>query len=109
MSLHTWRDLVIVIWGIVSIVLVLIRLALASGTLYFGLKGMRLAHRFTNTTVKEYLGKGLEIAKKVEERSARLPGAPGVGKGVPEVVATIQELREMDPPFRSRKKTWLPF
>jgi hypothetical protein len=108
MSLYTWRDLVIVIWGIVSILLVLIRIALAAGTLFFGLKFMRIAHKFTNTTVKQYLDRGLEIAKKVEERTARLPGAPGAGTGVPEVVNTIQELREMEPPFRSRKRTWSP-
>ncbi len=109
MSLHSWRDLVIVIWGIISILLVLIRLALASGTLFFGLKAMRAAHKFSNTTVKQYLDKGLEIAKKIEERTARLPGAPGVGTGLPVVVSTIEELREMPPPFRSRKRTWLPF
>jgi len=107
-SLSDVRDFVIVIWGIVSILLVLIRLAMAAGTLYFGMKGMRIAHRFTNTQVRQYLDKGLEIAMKVEGRTARLPGAPGAGRSATDLVATVQEIREMNPPFRSRKKSWRP-
>ncbi len=108
MDLSDWRDAVVVVAGIFAILIALVRLAIAAGTLYFGAKGIRLAHRFMDKNVKQYMDKGLEISKKVEERTARLPGAPGAGRGIAEVVGTVQELREMDPPFRSRKKTWRP-
>lgn len=103
------RDLVIVIWGIIAIVLVLIRLALVSGTLFFGRKGMKKLDQLTDEKVKPALSKALEIAQKIEARTAKLPGAPGSLGGPAEMIGAVQELKSIEPPFRSRKKTWLPF
>ncbi len=109
MALSDVRDLVIVIWGIVSILLVLIRLAISGATLFFGTKGMRALHRLTNDKVKPALDKALEIAQKIEERTAKLPGAPGSLGGPAELASAVSDIRSIEPPFRSRKRTWIPF
>jgi hypothetical protein len=103
------RDLVIVLWGVVSILLVLIRLVLAGGTLFFGRKLMRLLHRQTDERIRPALERALQISQNLRDRTAKLPGAPGSTGGPAELVEVVNEVRELRPPFRSRKRSWLPF
>lgn len=109
MSIGDVRDFVLVVWGIISILLTLVLLVLAAAILYFGRKGMKFVHRQLPERVQPALKRANDIAQKVQDRTARLPGAPGATGGVGELVGAVRSARESGPPFRSRRKTWLPF
>ncbi|MHB8575555.1 MAG: hypothetical protein ACYDCQ_09505 [Dehalococcoidia bacterium] len=108
-ALSDVRDFVIVIWGIVSILLVLIRLAMVGGILWFGRKGMRFLHRQTRERAQPALSKALQFSQNVRDRTARLPGAPGSTGGAAELVEVVRDVREMDPPFKRKTRSWRPF
>src|SRR5437588_12777563 len=81
------RDLVVVIAGVIWIILLLIRLAIAAGTLYIGRKLVRLGQRQVDQRVQPALEKALSISQSVRDRTARFPGAPGSTGGPTESVS----------------------
>jgi hypothetical protein len=108
-ALSDVRDLVVVLWGFISILLTLILLVIAAGIFWFGRKSMSAAHRALNKQGVESLSRVQKLADKLRDRTAKLPGAPGSQASAAELVSTVQEIREMDPPFRRKVKSWRPF
>jgi hypothetical protein len=109
MNIADVRDGVVVVAGIIYILLTLIVLVVLAAILYLGRKAMRAVHRLVKTKVVTALNRAQEIATKIEERTAALPGAPGASGGVTDVVDVVRDARAISPPFRSRKRTWRPF
>jgi hypothetical protein len=108
-SLDWWADLWTVIAGIMYAVLGLILLAILVVIFIYGRKGMKAVHGFTRTKAVPALDRARSITELVQERTAALPGAPHSTGGVTEIAVTVQQVRETKPPFRSRKRTWIPF
>jgi len=112
-SLGDVRDAVIVVWGAISILLTLGVLAVAIALLYLGRRGMRVVHRLKRQRLVPAIERGDRLARRVQEITARLPGAPGATGGMREFISSIRGAREtvqkIEPPFRSRRRTWLPF
>lgn len=113
MSIGDVRDFVIVIWGVISILLTLIMLIIVGAIFYFGRKGMKAVHRAYRGKVVTAVDRVAAIAIKVENRTATLPGAPGATGGIGEFIASLrgakEQVEEAKPPFRSRRRVWLPF
>ena len=113
MSIGDVRDFVIVIWGAISILLTLIMLAIAVAIFYFGRKGMKAAHRAFHTKVEQPMERVAKLATRIEEQTANLPGAPGATGGIGDFIASLrgakEKLDDSKPPFRSRRRVWLPF
>jgi len=103
------RDLVLVLWGAVSILLTLIVLIVVAAILWFGRKGTAALHRLLNERGVPQLARVQKLADQVRDRTARLPGAPGSEAGPGELISAVQELKEIEPPFRRRIKSWRPF
>jgi len=108
MDLGDVRDFVLVVWGIVSILLTLVVLAVMVAVLYFGRKGMKSLDRLTNVRLVGVLNRVQAINEKVRDRTAALPGAPGSTAGATELIRTVGEVRAMDPPFKRKTKSWRP-
>ena len=109
MSLNDWANLLFAIAGSMWAVITLF-LAIASAlVLYFGLKGMRAAHELMATKVIPAVERAQAVADQVQERTAILPGAPGSDSRIVDLPAAVRGIAEIEPPFRSRKRTWLPF
>ena len=106
------RDLVLVVWGSVSILLTLILLVIVAVILYFGRKGMSAVHHQVETRGVKLLDRANAIAVKVRDRTAAFPGAPGSEAGATALVSAVSDLKELkdiDPPFRRKVKSWRPF
>ena len=67
--------------------------------------------RSNNTEPIEHPAKYSQI--DVEDQTARLPGAPGATGGLGDFIASLrgakEQLDDSKPPFRSRRRVWLPF
>jgi hypothetical protein len=107
------RDAVIVVWGAIASLLTLGVLAVMVALLYFGRRGMRAVHRLKQQRLVPAIERSDRLARRAQEFTARLPGAPGATGGVRELVSSLRGAREtvqkVEPPFRSRRRTWLPF
>lgn len=108
-SLGWWADLWTVIAGSMYTLLGLILLAILLAILYFGRKGMNALHRLTHEKAVPALDRARGIVDRIEERTASFPGAPNSTGGVTQIAGAVQKVRETKPPFRSRKRTWIPF
>ncbi|HLZ70820.1 MAG TPA: hypothetical protein VKV26_13040 [Dehalococcoidia bacterium] len=108
-SLGWWADLWTVIAGVMFIVLGLVVFAIALAILFFGRKGMKAVHRLTNEKAVPALDRVRAINARVQERTAALPGAPHASGSVAQIAGAVQKVRETKPPFRSRKRGWIPF
>jgi hypothetical protein len=108
-SVGWWADLWTVIAGAMYILLGLILLAILAAILFFGRKGMRALHRLTREQAVPALDRARGIVERIEERTASFPGAPNSTGGVVQIAGAVQKVRETKPPFRSRKRTWIPF
>lgn len=104
-----WADLWTVIAGIMYILLGLILFAILAAVFFFGRKGMRALHRLTREKAVPALDRARGIVERIEERTASFPGAPNSTGGVTQIAGAVQKVRETKPPFRSRKRTWIPF
>jgi hypothetical protein len=106
------RDFVIVIYGIIHILFAAITVIIAVLAFYFGRKGMAKAHELMNTRVVGVLGQVNNVAVKVRDRTALLPGAPG-GESSATAIATavsdLKQLKNVEPPFERKVKSWRPF
>jgi hypothetical protein len=108
-SISDVRDLVIVLAGSIYSVLTLFVAVLLAGIFYFARKGMKAVHRVVDVQVTGYLEQALSVSQQIRDRTASLPGAPGSTAGAGEIIAVVRDLKEIEPPFRQRKRTWLPF
>jgi len=109
MGLDWWRDLAVVLAGVMYTVLGLIVFAVVALIFWFARKGMKALHRLVQTRLAPVLDRGHGILRTVEGRTARFPGAPGSAAGITEVAGVVQKARNVKPPFRSRKRSWRPF
>jgi hypothetical protein len=103
------RDLVVVMAGLVYVVLAIIQLAIIVAIFWFGRKGVVAVRRVWKKRAPEQIGRVQTIAGQIQERTARLPGAPGSEAGASEIITGAQAIRDMDPPFRRTVKSWRPF
>jgi len=107
------RDLVIVICGVIAILLALVALILVSAIFYFGRKGMSAVHGQFHRHVEPAVDRISKYATRVESVTANLPGAPGATGGIGEFIGALRGAKETiddaKPPFRSRRRVWLPF
>ena len=108
-SVGWWADLWTVIAGIMYILLGLIVFAILLLVYIFGRKGMNALHRLTREKAVPALDRARGIVEKIEARTAAFPGAPNSTGGVAQIAGAVQQVRETKPPFRSRKRVWLPF
>lgn len=108
-SLSDVRDLVVVLAGSIYAVLTLFIAVALALVFYFSRKGMKAVHRVVDVQVTGYLEQAVSISQQIRDRTATLPGAPGSTGGAGEIVAVVRDLKEIEPPFRPRKRTWLPF
>ena len=107
------RDLVIVICGAISILLTLVLLVLVAAILYFGRKGMGAVHGQFHKRVEPAVNRASKIVTRVEAVTSNLPGAPGATGGIMDFFQSVrgakETIEETKPPFRSRRRVWLPF
>jgi hypothetical protein len=103
------RDLVIVVWGALSILLTILVAGILLLVLIFARKGMKFLHTQVDERATKGLQRVLEISQSVRDRTATFPGAPGSTGGAGELVAAVRDLKEIEAPFRPRRKSWLPF
>src|SRR5579883_2284722 len=112
-ALQDVRDLVIVIWGAISILLTLVMLIVVAAILYFGRKGMKAVHGQFHKRVEPAVERASKLVTRVESVTSTLPGAPGATGGIMDFVQTLRGAKETiddtKPPFRSRRRVWLPF
>ncbi|HZQ34285.1 MAG TPA: hypothetical protein VFD32_00015 [Dehalococcoidia bacterium] len=108
-SVGWWADLWTVIAGVMYILLGLILLAILLLIYFFGRKGMNALHRLTREKGVPALDRARGIVERIEQRTASFPGAPNSTGGVAQIAGAVQQVRETKPPFRSRKRTWIPF
>ena len=108
-ALSDVRDLVLVVSGVIYILLAIVLLAVAALSFWFGRKGMSAVHRLVNVNLVAQIRRVPKLADSLEGRTAKLPGAPGSEAGAGDLIAAAQNLREMDPPFRRKVKSWRPF
>lgn len=108
-SLSDLRDFVIVLAGSIYAAISLLVAVVLAVIFILARKGMKAAHRAVDVQVTGYLEKGLSISQQIRDRTATLPGAPGSTGGAGEIVAAVRDIKQIEPPFRPRKKSWLPF
>jgi len=108
-SLGWWADLWTVIAGIMYIILGLVLFGILLAVYIFGRKGMKALHRLLREKAVPALDRVRAISERIEQRTASFPGAPNSTGGVAQIAGAVQKARETKPPFRSRKRTWLPF
>ncbi|GEM_PF-1739442 len=108
-SVGWWADLWTVIAGVMYILLGLILFGILLAIYIFGRKGMKALHRLTRDKAVPALDRARSLAERVQERTASFPGAPNSTGGVAQIAGAVQKARETKPPFRSRKRTWIPF
>ena len=107
------RDLVLVVCGILSILLTLILLVVVGAILYFGRKGMSAVHGQFHNRVEPAVERVSKLMTRIESTTSTLPGAPGATGGVGDFISAVrgakEKLDDSKPPFRSRRRVWLPF
>lgn len=107
------RDLVIVVWGALSILLTLVLLVVVGLILYFGRKGMNAVHGQFHKRVEPAIERASKVVTRIESTTAHLPGAPGATGGIGDFINAVRGAKEKvddaTPPFRSRRRVWLPF
>lgn len=108
-SLGWWADLWTVIAGVMFILLGLVLFGVLLAIYIFGRKGMRAVHRLTREQAVPALERARGIVDRIEQRTRSFPGAPNATGGVAQIAGAVQQVRETKPPFRSRKRTWIPF
>lgn len=108
-SLGDVRDLVIVLWGALTAILTLVTFVILAVIFIFARKGMNAVHGLVDNQLTHYLETGLSLSQRIRDRTSTLPGAPGSTGGAGEIVAAVRDIKQIEPPFRPRKKSWLPF
>lgn len=110
MDLAGWRDLALVIIGIVYGLVTLIGLAIAFALWFFSRKGFGALDRVLDKKVRPALDKVEQQLLMVRDRTASLPGSAAIGaieEGDQQRGGLLALTRSL--PFRRKKKRRIPF